>query len=114
MQRQGVRFARDTVPAIVLVPADVLRLRRPEEHFAAEAAAAVATGATVALVDHDALTEYGRAQRAVVRLGESAGGAVYRGWMLSTGQYAALALGDEAGLRDLVRGNIEARERMVV
>jgi len=76
---------------IVLVPADALRPRRPDEHFAAEAAAAAAVGATVALVDHDALTEPGGAQRAVARVGAGTAGAVYRGWMLSASQYAAFA-----------------------
>ena len=70
----------------------MLRPRRPDEHFAAEAAAAAARRAPlVALVDHDALTEPGGAQRAVARVGEGEAGAVYRGWMLSAGQYAAFA-----------------------
>ncbi|KXK62753.1 hypothetical protein AWW66_06835 [Micromonospora rosaria] len=37
------------------MPADPLRPRRPDPHFAAEAAAAHAAGLDVALVDHDAL-----------------------------------------------------------
>ena len=76
---------------IVLVPADPLRPRRPDEHFAAEADAARAAGLDVAVVDHDALTSGDGAGRAVARVPEAAGPAVYRGWMLRAGQYAAFA-----------------------
>lgn len=68
-----------------------MRPRRPDDHFAAEAAAAAAAGADVALVDHDALAEPGGAQRAVAQVPQHAGDALYRGWMLSSGQYAAFA-----------------------
>jgi hypothetical protein len=47
------------------VPADPLRSRRPDEHFAAGAAAAVAAGIVVALIDHDALTGADGRSRAV-------------------------------------------------
>jgi ATP-grasp domain, R2K clade family 3 len=47
---------------IVLFPADALRPRHVDEHFAAEAAAARAAGIEVALVDHDALTRPGGAE----------------------------------------------------
>ena len=40
---------------MLIVPADPLRPRRPDEHFAAEAEAARAAGLEVAVVDHDAL-----------------------------------------------------------
>ena len=45
----------------------------------------------MALVDHDALTAPEGAGRAAARVPEDGGVAVYRGWMLSSGQYAALA-----------------------
>jgi hypothetical protein len=78
------------VAVILLVPADVSRPRRPDEHFAAEAAAAAAAGAEVAVVDHDALAVPGGAARGVLRVGAH-GEAVYRGWMLGSDQYAAFA-----------------------
>jgi hypothetical protein len=78
---------------MVLIPADVLRPRRPDEHFAAEAHAARSAGLDVALVDHDALRADGGARRAVAAVPGSAAGqvAVYRGWMLSSTRYAAFA-----------------------
>lgn len=76
---------------MLLVPADVLRPSRPEAHFAAEADAAAGLGIGVALVDHDALTEPDGAGRGVRRVPCGDGEAVYRGWMLRSGQYAAFA-----------------------
>ena len=79
---------------ILLVPGDPLRVRRPDEHFADEAAAAVEAGVAVALVDHDALTEpewAGGVTRGVRRVPEGGGEAVYRGWMLRSEQYSAFA-----------------------
>jgi hypothetical protein len=76
---------------LLLVPADPLRPRRADEHFAAEAAAARNAGHDVALIDHDALTEPDGAGRAVARVPDGGGLAVYRGWMLASGRYAALA-----------------------
>ena len=76
---------------LLLVPADPLRPRRPDEHFAPEAAAARDAGHDVALIDHDALAEPDGAERAVARVPDGGGAAVYRGWMLASGQYAALA-----------------------
>jgi hypothetical protein len=79
---------------MLIVPGDVLHPRRPDVHFAAEAAAARAAGHQVGLVDHDALVA-GDAGGAVGRL---PGGttAVYRGWMVKPDAYeefaAALAL----------------------
>jgi ATP-grasp domain-containing protein len=75
---------------IVLFPADGLRPRRPDEHFAAEAAAARDLGLTVAVVDHDALAAGEDAAGAVARVPEG-GPAVYRGWMLSAARYAGFA-----------------------
>jgi hypothetical protein len=76
---------------LLLVPADPLRPRRPDDHFAAEAAAARDAGLTVALIDHDALTSSGDVRQAVARVPDSGSPAVYRGWMLRASQYAALA-----------------------
>lgn len=75
----------------LLVPCDPLRPRRPDEHFAAEARAAAAAGLTVALIDHDALAGPDGAARAAAQVADGSGQAVYRGWMMSSGQYAALA-----------------------
>jgi ATP-grasp domain-containing protein len=75
---------------MLLVPGDVLRPRRPDEHFAAEVAAAREAGLDVAVVDHDALAGAGDADAAVARV-PSGGEAVYRGWMLRAEQYAAMA-----------------------
>lgn len=83
--------ARQPGRVILLVPADVLVPRRPDEMFAAEAAAARAAGVPVALVDHDALGQAGGARRAVARVPEGHRDAVYRGWMVRAGQYEALA-----------------------
>jgi hypothetical protein len=75
---------------IVLLPADPLRPRRPDPHFAAEAAAARGAGLDVAVIDHDALARDGAAGPAV-RGVPAADDAVYRGWMLRAPQYAAMA-----------------------
>jgi hypothetical protein len=45
----------------------------------------------VALIDHDALAEPDGAERAAARVPDGGGAAVYRGWMLASDQYAALA-----------------------
>ncbi|NLU81161.1 ATP-grasp domain-containing protein [Micromonospora sp. HNM0581] len=75
---------------MLLVPADPLRPRRPDEHFKTEAVAAREAGLDVAVVDHDALTRPGRVDQAVA-LVPAGGEAVYRGWMLRSEQYAAFA-----------------------
>jgi len=77
------------VVMLVLFPSDVLRPRRVDEHFAAEADAALAAGHQVAVVDHDALSG-GVADRAVARVPSDAV-AVYRGWMLDSERYADFA-----------------------
>jgi hypothetical protein len=78
---------------MVLLPCDVLRPRRVDEHFAAEADAARDAGLDVALVDHDALGAADGAARAVARVPQALAGGrgVYRGWMLSAERYAAFA-----------------------
>ncbi|BBH69979.1 hypothetical protein ACTI_66640 [Actinoplanes sp. OR16] len=75
---------------LLLVPADVLRPRRPDEHFADEAQAARYAGIEVAVVDHDALTGGGDPDQAVGRV-PAGDDAVYRGWMLRSEQYTAMA-----------------------
>jgi hypothetical protein len=104
--RPGVRLARrfligeraaataegsgaQNLAMMLLVPSDVLRPRRVDEHFAAEADAARAAGHQVALVDHDALTR-GEPHPAVTRV-PAHPDAVYRGWMLDSGSYAGFA-----------------------
>jgi hypothetical protein len=76
---------------LLLVPADPLRPGRPDDHFAAETRAAAGCGVTVALVDHDELCGPGDARRAVARVPADGGEAVYRGSMLSSGQYTRFA-----------------------
>jgi hypothetical protein len=74
---------------MLLVPSDVLRPRRPDEHFADEARAARDAGMEVAFVDHDAVAG-GDADGGVARVPAGAD-AVYRGWMLDGDRYAAMA-----------------------
>lgn len=76
------------VGVMLLVPSDPLRPRRPDEHFAAEAAAARDAGLDVAVVDHDALASAADPARAVASI-RATGVAVYRGWMLRSDRYAA-------------------------
>lgn len=76
---------------MLLFPADPLRPRRPDDHFAAEAAAARAAGVPVALVDHDLLASGQDPARAVAAV-PTCGVAVYRGWMLRADRYADLAV----------------------
>jgi hypothetical protein len=67
---------------LLLVPADVLRPRRPDDHFRAEFEAARAAGHEVGLIDHDAATP---------TTTPKSDDAVYRGWMLTAERYASLA-----------------------
>lgn len=69
----------------LLVPADPLRPRRADEHFAPEAAAARAAGIPVVLVDHDRLSRGDAAGLPPVSDG------IYRGWMLRSSHYALLS-----------------------
>ncbi|HWS35953.1 MAG TPA: ATP-grasp domain-containing protein [Actinoplanes sp.] len=72
---------------MLLIPADVVRPRRPDEHFAAEARAARDAGVEVVLIEHD----FRDAEAAVARVPDGAGDLVYRGWMFTADRYAALA-----------------------
>lgn len=74
---------------MLLVPADVLRPRRPDEHFADEAEAARQAGIDVAVIGHDALVR-GQADDAAVGRVPKGADVVYRGWMLRSEQYTAL------------------------
>jgi hypothetical protein len=78
---------------LLLIPHDVLHPRRPDGHFADEARAARDAGVDVVLVDHDALSTDGGAERAVARAPVQAAPrpAVYRGWMLRSERYAAFS-----------------------
>ncbi|TDZ44628.1 ATP-grasp domain-containing protein [Mycobacteroides franklinii] len=73
---------------MLLVPADPLTPRRPDEHFADEAAAARELGIPVALVDHDAVAEDAAIAVSLVPQGDSV--VVYRGWMMRSEHYAAM------------------------
>ncbi len=75
---------------MLLFPADALRPRRPDDHFAAEAEAARGAGIPVAVVDHDLLVSGQDPARAVAAV-RTSGIAVYRGWMLPADRYADLA-----------------------
>ncbi|MEU4774073.1 ATP-grasp domain-containing protein [Micromonospora sp. NPDC023644] len=75
---------------LLIVPADPLRPRRPDAHFAPEARAAQDVGVAVAVVDHDELARGDDLPRAVARVAVE-GVAVYRGWMLRSERYAAFA-----------------------
>jgi hypothetical protein len=68
---------------LLLVPADPLRPRRADDHFAAEATAARDAGIAEALIDQDALADPDGPEQAVARVTEAGGPAVYRGWMMS-------------------------------
>lgn len=73
---------------LLLVPGDPLHPRRPDQHFAAEAEAALEAGVPVALVDRDALRHDrpGRARRRVPPSDDA-----YRGWTVRSGRDAAAA-----------------------
>ncbi|MET9666530.1 ATP-grasp domain-containing protein [Streptomyces sp. NPDC006475] len=74
----------------VLYCSDVLAPRRVDEHFAAEARAVRERGGEVALIDHDALIG-GDMEQAVARVPRGPAAAWYRGWMMPSDRYEALA-----------------------
>ncbi|SDP28719.1 hypothetical protein SAMN05660199_03584 [Klenkia soli] len=76
---------------LLLLPRDPLAPRRVDGHFAPEAAAARELGLPTALVDHDELTRLDGDPARAVRGVPADGDAVYRGWMLRSEQYAAMA-----------------------
>ncbi|MFJ3408146.1 ATP-grasp domain-containing protein [Promicromonospora sp. NPDC090134] len=85
---------------LLLVPADPLAPRLPDEHFAREAEAARDAGLTITVVDHDAIVA-GELREALRRVPDSdvARTAWYRGWMLSAAAYTLLAA--ELGARGI-------------
>jgi hypothetical protein len=74
----------------VLFCADPLTPKRTDPHFAREAVAVHAGGGTVALIDHDAL-QRGDLAGAVRQVLHDLGPTWYRGWMMTSAQYAVLA-----------------------
>ncbi|MDT0469795.1 ATP-grasp domain-containing protein [Streptomyces gibsoniae] len=78
------------MPMSVLYCRDPLNPRRVDEHFAPEAQEVRANGGAVGLIDHDALLQ-GDAQQAVAHVPAGLGNAWYRGWMIPSDRYAALA-----------------------
>ncbi|MFJ5234618.1 ATP-grasp domain-containing protein [Kitasatospora sp. NPDC088391] len=91
-----------TEPA-VLLPSDPLMIRRVDPHFAHEAEAIAAAGGGRVLLDHDALLA-GDAEAAVRRVPAAGGPLWYRGWMIPTAEYAALAAALAARGRLLLTG----------
>ncbi|MBA3824058.1 MAG: ATP-grasp domain-containing protein [Ktedonobacterales bacterium] len=82
--------------------ADYWHRTQPDAVYAAEAAQATSLGMSVALLDFEALTEMGDAQRGVraIMPANPPSTALYRGWMLKPADYAALhAALAERGLR---------------
>lgn len=73
---------------VLIVPNNIFTPYRPDDHFLREAEAAEVLGVDVAVIDHDALVA-GRADEAVRRV-KVEGDAVYRGWMVTAGQYRLL------------------------
>ncbi|MCF3180664.1 ATP-grasp domain-containing protein [Streptomyces polychromogenes] len=78
------------MPIPVLYCRDAFDPRRVDEHFALEAREVRACGGAVALIDHDALSR-GDAREAVAQVPAGLGRAWYRGWMIPSDRYAALA-----------------------
>lgn len=76
----------------IIFCADPLNARMPDPAYATEIAAARAVGATYALIDYEALVQEQATARAI-RLVQPASArtvALYRGWMMTPEQYAAL------------------------
>ncbi len=80
-----------TPPSLLILCCSPGRPDRLDECWADEAAAASSAGLPSALIDHDAVVA-GKLAKAVQRipLRDSPTPAIYRGWMLSVAQYAAL------------------------
>jgi hypothetical protein len=76
---------------VLLSCSDPLDGRRPDPHFIPETRAARELGATVGLIDHDALLA-GYPSDAIRRVPADAGPAWYRGWMVPSDRYAALEI----------------------
>lgn len=74
----------------VVFCADPLNPRRVDPHFAREAAAVRDHYGNLVMIDHDALRR-GDVAQAVQRVPPDLGPAWYRGWMVTSAQYGALA-----------------------
>src|SRR5690348_12404064 len=76
---------------LLLFCRDPLKPNLPDDLFAAEASVADQLGIPHALIDHDAVVA-GETERAIRRVPaqERIVTAVYRGWMVTAGQYASL------------------------
>src|SRR5258708_5394714 len=74
----------------LLLPSDPLTPAAPDSFFASELEAITALGIRTGLLDLDALLA-GASARSVRRLGEGSEPVLYRGWMIPTAKYAALA-----------------------
>ncbi|MCG6496200.1 ATP-grasp domain-containing protein [Kitasatospora sp. A2-31] len=74
----------------ITFPADPLHPRRPDPHFAWEARKLRELGGEPYLLDHDALLA-GEAEEAVRLVPRDCGPLWYRGWMIPSADYAALA-----------------------
>ncbi|MEV6563801.1 GNAT family N-acetyltransferase [Streptomyces kronopolitis] len=77
-------------PPLLVFPGDPRHPRRPDPHFAGEAATARSAGAACAVLDHEALLA-GDAEGALARVPRGAGPVWYRGRPLSAARHAALA-----------------------
>ncbi|AUG77326.1 hypothetical protein CFP65_2496 [Kitasatospora sp. MMS16-BH015] len=75
---------------VILLPSDPLAPKRPDPHYVWEAQLVRELGGQYVLLDHDALTA-GAVAEAVSRVPRGTGPLWYRGWMMPTGAYAALA-----------------------
>ncbi|HZU58212.1 MAG TPA: ATP-grasp domain-containing protein [Actinocrinis sp.] len=90
------------MPPSLLYCCDPLNPRRVDGHFSAEAQAVRARDGVVALIDHDALLR-GEVERAVERVPVELGAVWYRGWMIPSERYRALArVLDQRGVELLV------------
>jgi len=78
------------MPRSVLYCSDPLNPRRVDEHFADEAGRVRSLGGAVGLIDHDALLR-GDTRGAVARVPAGLGPSWYRGWMIPSERYDALA-----------------------
>jgi hypothetical protein len=90
VEQQAITRGQTTMTLTVLFCADPLDPRRVDEHFAREADTVRATGGTSVLFDHD-LLQRGDAAEAVRRVPRGLGPLWYRGWMVSSTEYHALA-----------------------
>jgi hypothetical protein len=76
----------------IIFCSDDFNRRKPDEAYAAEAAAVESVGGVYSLVDFDALVNDGDAVKAVRRVPESPepSVAIYRGWMLKPADYSRM------------------------